>query len=226
MPYMTIREYSRHRGLALSSVQVAIKSGRIHIAKEEQHGKKIWKFVDSDIADKEWSQNTNVDQQRTPTRREMGISQESSRTANYTEADAEPMFLEGLIPASSPESKSPHISSNENSDQDSVEYLKERARRERISRMNAELDYAEKVGTLVHVSKMRAALFNAGTVVQQNLLTISSRISSGLLAYMNSTLEKKAVNKDEALDEIHIQDILNAEIKIALKGLSDAITAF
>jgi hypothetical protein len=222
MPFMTLRDYARHRGIALSSVQVAIKAGRIHVAKEEQHGKKVWKFVDSDIADKEWSQNTCVDQQRNPTRREMGISQQSMRSpAAYFDADAEQTLLEGLLPPP----PSPPPQTDDTKTEESNDYLKERAKREKIARMNAELDYHEKVGTLAHMAKLRAVLFNVGIVVQQNMFSIAPRISSGLAAYMNSIIEKKTEDPSVMIDEIHIQDVLNKEIKIALKGMNDAVAS-
>lgn len=50
MPLMSMREYARHRGCYLNSVQAAVKSGRITLTQ----GK-----IDSDAADRAWVRNTN-----------------------------------------------------------------------------------------------------------------------------------------------------------------------
>lgn len=50
MSMMSMREYARHRGCYLNSVQAAVKSGRIVLVA----GK-----VDSEVADRDWVRNTN-----------------------------------------------------------------------------------------------------------------------------------------------------------------------
>ena len=52
MPVMTLRGYARHRACALSTVQLAIASGRISTV---EGGK-----VDSDAADRQWRKNTRL----------------------------------------------------------------------------------------------------------------------------------------------------------------------
>ena len=52
MPLMSQRAYSRHRGVSVSTVQNAIKNGRIRTLPDGQ--------IDSDIADAEWARNTQT----------------------------------------------------------------------------------------------------------------------------------------------------------------------
>jgi formaldehyde-activating enzyme involved in methanogenesis len=52
MAIMSLRQYAKHRGVALSAVQKAIQSGRIRTLAD---GK-----VDSDAADAEWQKNTKA----------------------------------------------------------------------------------------------------------------------------------------------------------------------
>jgi hypothetical protein len=52
MPIMSMREYARHRGVALSAVQKALKAGRIA---KLANGK-----IDSDAADAGWKRNTKA----------------------------------------------------------------------------------------------------------------------------------------------------------------------
>ena len=49
---MSLRAYARHRGTSLSTVQKAIESGRIHKLPNGQ--------IDSEIADAEWTRNTQT----------------------------------------------------------------------------------------------------------------------------------------------------------------------
>lgn len=51
MPRLTLRGYAKHRGCALSTVQEAIKSGRI---RKDRRG-----LIDSDEADERWELRTN-----------------------------------------------------------------------------------------------------------------------------------------------------------------------
>ena len=52
MAIMSLRQYAKHRGVALSAVQKAIQSGRISTLADGR--------VDSDTADAEWQRNTTA----------------------------------------------------------------------------------------------------------------------------------------------------------------------
>jgi hypothetical protein len=56
MAMMSLRAYAKHRGCALNAVQAAIKAGRISWG-----GKGT--LIDSELADNQWSANTNFNQQ-------------------------------------------------------------------------------------------------------------------------------------------------------------------
>src|SRR5687767_437886 len=49
---MSLRQYARHRGLALSAVQKAIQTGRISTLPDGQ--------IESEAADADWERNTNA----------------------------------------------------------------------------------------------------------------------------------------------------------------------
>jgi len=59
MALVSIREYSRMRGVSHRAVQKAIESGRIKVSKSEVHGQKIFYFIDPESANVAWAQNTD-----------------------------------------------------------------------------------------------------------------------------------------------------------------------
>jgi phage terminase Nu1 subunit (DNA packaging protein) len=58
---LSVREYARRRGVALSSVQEAIKSGRLMscVAKNPRTGR-VEGIISKDLADAEWARNTDA----------------------------------------------------------------------------------------------------------------------------------------------------------------------
>lgn len=81
MAIMSMRQYARHRGVALSAVQKAIKSGRISKLPDGQ--------IDSDAADAGWKRNTKA-YAPAVTRRPEPEEEESSGfgASQYTKARA------------------------------------------------------------------------------------------------------------------------------------------
>jgi hypothetical protein len=74
---MSLRQYAKHRGCHPHSVEVALQNGRIPSAHKEGHR---W-FIDPVAADREWLENTDENQKRTLTRRELGRDQPEQRPA-------------------------------------------------------------------------------------------------------------------------------------------------
>ena len=56
MALMQVTQYAQHRGVQLRAVQFALERGRIHRNAEG--------LIDSDLADREWEENTNAAQAR------------------------------------------------------------------------------------------------------------------------------------------------------------------
>ncbi len=216
---MTLREYARHRGCSLSAVQIAINDNRISVDKTERHGKQLWKFVDSEKADRDWASNTDVDQQRNPTRAERGIqTAASTRSPTYVEDDAEPLDLfPEMNTKPLPEQKeetSPAAGG--------IDYLMERARKEHFAAKRAELDYYKEIETLVHKDTIKVMLFNQAQAIQQNLFNLPSRVSSILAAYLKSVIDLMKTDPDAGVDEKEIQDIITGELKIVLRRIGEA----
>ena len=71
---LSIRAYARHKGLTEGAVRKAIKSGRII---PDNNGK-----IDTDIADSQWEENTDVSKQRFATPTENKASYAKVKTAH------------------------------------------------------------------------------------------------------------------------------------------------
>lgn len=219
MPLMTLREYARHRGCSLSAVQTALNDRRISIAKTEPHGKRVWKYVDSQQADRDWQSKTSVDQQRNPTRAEMGVQTPgATRTPTYSEPDSEQTELLPELTAPPQQEKQPEPPQSQD-----LDYHQERAKRERFAAKTAELEYYEKVKKLVHVDSLKVALFNHARNVQQNLLSVPSRVSPILVSYLKKVLEEVRANPDSdiEIDKKEVEDIIDGELKIVLRRIGD-----
>lgn len=211
---MSLREYARHRGCSLSAVQGALADKRITIAKTEQHGKALWKFVDPDLADREWTSNTCVDQQRNPTRAQRGII--DTPVTNLEDGEQIELLPEMLPPP--PQSDIPVDGAVLQ-----LDYNQERARREHFAAKSAELDYYREIKTLVHKDTIKILLFNRAQSVQQNLFSIPSRISPILEAYMKKTIEELKTNPNAlcTIDKKEIEDIISGELKLVLRKIGD-----
>jgi plasmid maintenance system antidote protein VapI len=219
---MTLREYARHRGVSLSSVQEAIKNNRIVVTKEEPHGCRIFKFLDSDQADLDWQQKTDLDQQRIPTRRQAGKTDDSICSPQYVAPDGEAQsFINDLIPEQS--KPDPGKKKSEKSNEDVDSYYKDRALREKFAAKTAELEYWEKRNALVPKDALMVKLFNYSQTIQQNILNIPPRISPILAAFIRNLLDIQRQNVAEmvVVDEKEIQDIMNGELKQGMRKLAD-----
>lgn len=77
---MGIREYARHRGVRLSTVQAAVAAGRIPAVKVKGKPKIDWRK-----ADKSWSDNTDPSKQN---RKAKGVKGEAEGSGNFAAARA------------------------------------------------------------------------------------------------------------------------------------------
>lgn len=204
---MSLREYSRHRGVSHVSVLKAIKAGRIEIARTVTKGKKTYSFVDSDKADQQWADRTDASYQRVATRGEMGKGAQGPKKTRTKPAPADPAPAESPS-AEPPPAETPKATSlARNSFRPGGEiYDKSRAAREAYSARLMQLEYKQKTGELVSLDKVKLLFFNTARNVQQNLLSIPNRISA-IIAAEN--------------DPKKIHDLLSHEIKVAMRELSD-----
>jgi hypothetical protein len=77
---MSQRAYARHRGVAISTVQAAIQTGRISTLPDGQ--------IDSDVADEEWARNTRQQVPPGTRRRQQEEDVDAFGTSQYNKARA------------------------------------------------------------------------------------------------------------------------------------------
>lgn len=158
MPEMSQRAYARHRGSALSSVQKAIKSGRISTLPSGQ--------IDSDIADADWANNTQT--QAPPVSR-----------AGPTKASPPSIDRERAVLRSSNKTK------QTDDDADSFgasQYTKARAVREHFQARMAKLEYEARTAKLVSGEEVQVAAFNKFRQFRDGMLNIPDRLAAMLAA--------------------------------------------
>jgi hypothetical protein len=142
-----LREYARRRGVTLGAVQKAIKSGRIRAI----DGK-----IDPEVADFQWSRNTDAAQQR-------------GQAAVASMASAAAIVPRAPRPEPGDDVAGPQL-------------LESRARREQALAELAELELAEKRGELVPVADIRRALVPKLLGVRDALDTLADRLAPLLAA--------------------------------------------
>jgi len=219
MPLMSLREYARHRGCSLAAVQKAIDDGRIQIAKEEPHGNKIWKFVDSHIADQEWQNNTDPTQQRIATRKEKGIiDAPAARSPTYkTNSNQTELFPDTQAPASqSKNAASPH----------GELYSKARSVKETWEAKTAEAEYKKLIGKLVDIDLLKSRLFNISSEIRTNAANIGPQVSSIIRARVHAFILELKENPDATFDEKEIEDIINGEIDSVFERIANGDFGF
>lgn len=182
MPRMTVIEYADYRGVSDSSVYRAITEGRITLQSDGRN-----RYLDSEVADKEWFENTD------PT---------------YTRGESAKRALEEVgdeILASDLEPDQTTASSKENendSETDQEEaasqkrFAKEKneirtninaakAKRESYQAELARLKYEEQAGVLVNADAVRNEAFKIGRTVRDAMLAVPDRVSAEFSAETN-----------------------------------------
>lgn len=179
MPLMSMREYSRHRGVTLRAVQKAVQDERIKIDSSETRGKKIFHFIDSDAADQAWTDNTDPNQQRAATRGEM------------MEAEEQPAEHVGA------KSKMP----------EGGKFQQARTVRELFAAKTAELDYKRRNGELIDKHKVEVAAAATYSIVKQNLMGISSRVGAVIAAKVSAQFPEIKLDDRDIMDIIDAEVI-------------------
>jgi hypothetical protein len=150
---MSLRAYARHRGVALSAVQKAIATGRIH---PEPDGR-----IDPDKADAQWERHTRTAQPATPrvtTTRPPPVAQNASQPA------APPQQ-----PKASDESRG-------------VDYHKARAVRETYSARLAKLEFEERTGKLISKDEVDIKYFQLARQLRDRMQQIPRKVAPEIVA--------------------------------------------
>ncbi len=151
MPLMSIRAYARHRGVTHPAVLKALATGRIHKSTDGR--------IDSDVADREWAQNTNEAKPRNsvsgePRRRR--VPDEPSRpTLGVTHGG-----MTGIAGG----------------------YAASRAVRESFEARLRQLDYEVRKGKYVETEHVKTVVFNWQRRCRDLLLAIPDRVAASVAA--------------------------------------------
>ena len=150
---MSLRAYARHRGVALSAVQKAIASGRIH---PEPDGS-----IDPIKADAQWDRHTRTAQPTTPrvtTTRPPSVTQHASQPA--------------------PPPPMPQTSD----DARGVDYHKARAVRETYSARLAKLEFEERTGKLISKDEVDIKYFQLARQLRDRMQQIPRKVAPEIVA--------------------------------------------
>ena len=150
---MSLRAYARHRGVALSAVQKAIATGRIH---PEPDGS-----IDPAKADAQWDRHTRTAQPTTPrvtTTRPPPVTQHASQPA--------------------PPPPMPQASD----DARGVDYHKARAVRETYSARLAKLEFEERTAKLIRKDEVDIKYFQLARQLRDRMQQIPRKVAPEIVA--------------------------------------------
>ena len=150
---MSLRAYARHRGVALSAVQKAIASGRIH---PEPDGS-----IDPIKADAQWDRHTRTAQPTTP---------------RVTTTRPPPVAQHASQPAAPP--PMPQASD----DARGVDYHKARAVRETYSARLAKLEFEERTGKLISKDEVDIKYFQLARQLRDRMQQIPRKVAPEIVA--------------------------------------------
>lgn len=170
MALISLREYARRRGVALSAVQKAAKTGRIEL----EGGK-----VDPVKADAQWKRRTDPAQQRGRNRPE---------AAAAPVAEAAPA---GVVPGTEVPPGGPMPGTG------GVDYARSRAVRETYMARLAALEYDVRKGRLVDADLVRSRIFKAGRNARDMLLALPDRLAPRIAADPQQQFEVHRILREE-----------------------------
>lgn len=150
---MSLRAYARHRGVALSAVQKAIATGRIH---PEPNGS-----IDPAKADAQWDRHTRTSQPTTP---------------RVTTPRPPPVAQHASQPAAPP--PMPQASD----DARGVDYHKARAVRETYSARLAKLEFEERTGKLISKDEVDIKYFQLARQLRDRMQQIPRKVAPEIVA--------------------------------------------
>ena len=161
------REYARRRGISHSSVQRAVKSGRISTV----DGK-----IDPALADREWSENTDHSKPRGRIAGRPRHKRPEGMPSGLTDFGEVGVGPEGRGSA--------------------TRYARARAAREVCQAQLAKLQLDRQRGTLVRADEVRIAAFNAARGARDQLIALPERLSA-ILAGIQDADEVRRILEEE-----------------------------
>ena len=150
---MSLRAYARHRGVALSAVQKAIASGRIH---PEPDGR-----IDPAKADAQWDRHTRTAQPTTPRVTTPQVTTTRPPSASQPAAPPPPQTGD---------------------DTRGVDYHKARAVRETYSARLAKLEFEERTAKLISKDEVDVKYFQLARQLRDRLQQIPRKVAPEIVA--------------------------------------------
>ncbi|MBF0116440.1 MAG: hypothetical protein HQM04_15540 [Magnetococcales bacterium] len=182
---MGLREYARHRGVAPSAVEKALKAGRIQ---KESDG-----TINQAKADAAWERNTSPAQQRKPDPVPTPVP------VKPAPVPAKPPTPPVRQPSQRPAEPEPGPSAA-----GAPNYQISRAVRETYNAKLTRLDYEERTGKLLNAEDVAKEAFAVARRVRDRLLNIPSRMASVLASETDSKAIERLLSQElrVALEEL------------------------
>ena len=168
---LSIRAYAKHRGVTEGAVRKAIKQGRIS---KKDNGK-----IDPNLADKEWSRNTDPAQIK--------------KTENQELAQEK---INNISTPSSPLSAGPS-------------YQQSRAIKEAYNAKLTRLQFEKESKKLISVDEVKISAFNAARMTRDRMLNIPDRVIPALVGKTDIFEMKEILKTEivKALEELSKNDV-------------------
>lgn len=206
--WVSLREFSRRRGVALAAVQKAIDSGRVTAVRRDENGR--LKGIEVNQATAQWDAKTDPVQ---AARTGQVLGTPITTSAGELLLSPPP----GGQPESRPESQPDSGARGEDDQDDPTGYYEHRAKREEFNAKKAELDYLLAVGELVPAREIREVAARRYRAIRDKVLNIPDRLSAVLVG--------EARSGDPTTVEARVHAAMTKELKRVLHELSDAAGA-
>ena len=199
--YLSLRAYSRHRGVALNAVQRAIKSNRIqvHIIDGKQK-------INRDEADAMWAANT--DQNKIS--HAVILEKENPEALKEIKAETSELKTSGDIPELydvESEEEFVRAAAEEEFNEDNFPISKSIRIERWFKAQDAKLTYEKKRGLLIEVDKVEQEFFKMARVTRDAILNIPNRISGECAAETNPQKVHEILTRaiNDALEQLSNQ---------------------
>lgn len=201
--WISLREFSRRREVALSAVQKAIESGRVSAVKRDAGGR--LEAIEYVRASSEWNAHTDPVQ--------------AARSGKILEA---PGQIADLVAAAGERDGAPLAPSTAAGDKDPHGYYEARADREKTQAKLAELELLQELGRLVDVEEMRRVAQRRYRTVRDKLLNVPDRVSAILAAEKDPARVHAALTSELKRVLHELSDDAHAE---AAGGVAERVAA-
>jgi hypothetical protein len=200
--WISLREFARRRDVTLQAVQKAIATNRITAAAVRRDDTGRLRAIDADQAAIDWHRNTDPElalRSGTVIPPPASVVMASPDVGAPVFAGAPPDAPRQLA-LSTPDAPADRAPLEDDS------YRRDRAENERLKKVNAELDLAERLKLLVPVAAVRRAAFESSREIHDTLIRLPDRLAPLLAA---------------EVDPVKIHALMTHEIRGALNALAE-----